>query len=205
MELKDIIKAVEEKELGADVIGAIKALDKSAEVERLTKDLEAEQGKSASILEDKKKFKERAELSEKKLKEIETSKLPEEERHAKELQELNERLESERAEREKQAEEFARTQREAKLADITGSVHWASGTPHETAKLIVSNAFKDLDLSDSSKVEEVLKSVKETHKSFIAAETPAGAGGKGTDEKDTGGSVEASSFKSLMDETWGGK
>ena len=204
MELKDIIKAVEEKELGADVISAIKALDNSAEVTRLKSELEAEQGKSAGILDDKKKYKERAETAELKLKDIEKAKLPEDERHKHELQELREKLDAEKAERENQAKEFAKTQREAQLADLTSSVKWADGTPHHTAKLIVSNAMMDVDLSDKDKVADVLKQVKETHKSFIAAEAPAGAGAKGS-SGGGGGNDKTSSIADNQKAIWGGK
>ena len=55
MELKDIIKALEGKEIDAATIKAIKSLDQSAEVESLKSDLESERGKSAGILADKKK------------------------------------------------------------------------------------------------------------------------------------------------------
>ena len=180
MELKDIIAKLEEKEIDSGIVDAVKNLDQTAEVERLKGELESEQGKTAGILADKKKFKERAEEAEKKIAEAEKAKLPEDERHKQELQELKDKLDAEKAEREKQAEEFAQTQRTAKLADITGSVKWASSTPHDTAKLIIKNALADVDdLSDQSKVDEILNAVKESHKSFIAADAASGSGGKG--------------------------
>lgn len=205
MKLEDIIKAVEEKELGADIISAIKALDTSEEVTRLSKELEAEQGKSSGILDDKKKYKERAENAESKLKEIEKAKLPEDERHKQEMQELKDKLEAEKVERENQAQEFAKTQREAQLADLTSSVKWADGTPHPTAKLIISNAMADVDLSDQDKVNEALNAVKESHKSFIAAEAPGGSGAKGGSSSGGGGNDGASSIADNQNAIWGSK
>ena len=203
MELNQIIEKLEESDVGAAVVDAVKALDNSGEIERLKGELEAEQGKNAGILSDKKKYKERAEKAEAEIKKIADSKLPEEERHAKELKELTEKLEAEKAEREKQQAEFAETQRNAKLLDITGSVKWADGIPHDTAKLVISNAMKDVDLSDKAKVDEVLTTVKETHKSFIAAEAPGGTGGKGGG---SGGgrdnSDKPASMKDIVAEAW---
>lgn len=184
MELDKILEAAKEAGLNASVLDAIKGLDKSADVERLTKELDAEKGKAAGILEDKKKYKERAEKAEGDLKKIADEKLPEDERHKKELQELKERLESEKADRERQAAEFAKTQREAKIADLTGSVKWADGVPHGTSKLIVQNALAEIeDLSDKSKVEDALKNLKESHKSLIAADAPSGTGGKNVEDR----------------------
>lgn len=181
MELEEIMAKLKEKEIDSTLISAIKALDNSSEIERLKGELESEQGKSAGILDDKKKYKERAEKAEKKLLDIEKEKLPADERHKQELEELRTQLESEKADREKDKAEFAKAQREARLADITGSVNWSSDTPHDTAKLIISNALNDVDLSDSNKVNEVLTAVKETHKPFLAAAAPGGSGGRKAD------------------------
>ncbi len=187
MELKDIIAKLKEKEIDASIIDAINGLDKSAEVERLKGELEAEQGKSAGILDGKKKYKEKVEGLEKKLQDIEKEKLPENERHKQELAELRAMLDEEKAEREKEKVEFAHTQREARLIDITGSINWSPDTPHDTAKLIVSNAMKEVDLSDSARVDEIVATVKETHKPFLTAAAPGGSGGRspaGVDGRD---------------------
>ncbi len=202
MTIEEIIKAAKEKELDSGIIDAIKALDQTADVERLKGELESEQGKAKGILEDKKKFKERAEKAEADLKKIEHDKLPEDEKRTKELNELKEQLESEKAEREKQAQQFAQTQREAKLSDLTGQIKWADGVPHDTAKLIIKTAMTEIeDLSDKSKIEETLKAVKESHKSFIAADAPGGTGGKSGGEQGTGEQKEYS-LASATAEAW---
>lgn len=207
MEIGKIVEALKGKEVDDTIIDAIKALDTSAEVERLTKELEAEQGKGSGILADKKKYKERAEQAETKLKDIEDAKLPEADRQAKQLKEMQDKLDAAQAERESDKAEFARVQREAALSDLTASVKWAEGTPASTAKLIVKNAFNDVDdLTDKTKVDDVLKVVKENHKSFIAAESPGGTGGKGgTGGNSGGGTDKASSIAANQASIWGDK
>lgn len=207
MNLKDIKAKLEEAGVDAGVITAVESLDTSAEVERLSGELDAEKGKNAGILADKKKYKDRADEYELTMKKAEQAKLPEDERHAAELKELKEKIEAGNAEREADKAAFAKSQRDAKIADLTGSVHWAAGTPHDTAKLIISQALSTLDdLSDQVKVDEVLNSVKETHKSFIAAEAPGGSGSKGgTGGKDNGGGGEASNIADNQKAIWGDK
>lgn len=207
MKLTDITAKLKDAGVDAGVITAVEALDNSAEVERLNGELDAEKGKNAGILADKKKYKERAETAEKTLSDAEVAKLPEKERIEAEKQALRDQLDAAKAEREADAAKFAKTQREAKIADVTGSVRWAEGTPHDTAKLIMSNALATVeDLSDQAKVDEVLKSVKETHKSFIAAEAPGGSGGKGGNGGNgNGGGDEASSIADNQKAVWGDK
>ena len=206
MELKDILKAAEDGGLDSAVISAIKGLDNTAEVERLKSELQAEQGKASGILEDKKKYKERAEKAEGDLKKIANDKLPEDEKHQKALEELKQQLESEKAEREKQAQEFAQTQREAKTSDLTSSVKWADGVPHDTAKLIIKNALAGVeDLSDASKVEEALKAVKESHKSLIAADAASGTGSKSSGEGSSNNDSKAPSIADNQKAIWGDK
>lgn len=207
MKLEEIIKLLKEAGVEAGVITAIKSLDNSAEVERLTKEVEAERGKSAGILEDKKKYKERAEKAEGEVKKIADEKLPEDERTQKEITELKDKLERQEAERKADADLFARTQREAKVAELTNSIKWAESTPFSTAKLIVSNALTDFDdLSDEAKIGDALKNVVESHKSFIAANAPSGTGGKtdGKGDSGSGGSNE-SSIADNQKEIWGDK
>lgn len=206
MELDKIIEALKGKEVDQGVIDAVKGLDQSAEVERLKGELESEQGKGAGILADKKKFKERAEKAEGDLKAIADAKLPEDERHANALKELNDKIAAGETERANDKAEFAKVQREAKLSDITASVKWADGTPSGTAKLIISSAMTDIDLADQTKVDEALKAVKESHKSFIAAEAPGGTGGKGNEGAGSGGGGnEGSSIADNQKEIWAGK
>lgn len=208
MEIGKIKDALKEGGVEQSVIDAVLKLDQSAEVERLKGELEAEQGKGSGILADKKKYKERAEQAESKLKEIEDAKLPEAERQQKALQEMQEKLDAEKADREKQAADFAQAKREAALSDLTASVKWAEGTPTNTAKLIVKNAFDGVDdLTDKTKVDDVLKVVKESHKSFIAAEAPGGTGGKGGKggNNNVGGANDASSIADNQKAIWGEK
>ena len=179
MELEKIIESLESKEVGSDVINAVKALDQSGEVARLKGELDDLNGVKTGILADKKRYKSERDEARARLKKIEDEKLPENERYEKQIAEMQKQLEDERLEREQQKSDFAKQQREAKLADLTASVKWAQGTPHETAKLIVSNAMTGIeDLSDSSKVDEVLKSLTESHASFIEAKAPSGTGDK---------------------------
>lgn len=206
MDKKAIIEALKKLEVDGGIISAIEALDNSAEIERLKGELESEQGKGAGILADKKKFKERAEAAESALKDIETAKLPEAERTAKQLQEMQDKLDAEKAERESDRAEYARVKRESELSDIASSIKWADGTPSSTSKLIISNALMDVqDLADKSKVGEILATVKETHKSFIAADAPSGSGSKGSG--DVGGSNKSmpSSIASNQAAIWGDK
>jgi hypothetical protein len=196
-------KALKDAGVEQSVIDAAAGADLSAENEKLQADLKAEQGKSAGILEDKKTFKARAEKAEQDLKKIADEKLPEQERSQKKLKELEEQLETEKKARVEQESNFKLQQREAVLADLTGSIKWASGVPHDTAKLIVKTAMGSLeDLSDKVKVDGVIKALRDSHKSFIAADAPGGTGGKGGggDEKNTGD--KASTMEELVAGAW---
>lgn len=207
MTMEEIIKAMEDKDLGKSVISAVKGLDTTAEVDRLKGELEGEQGKNSGILADKKKFKERAETAEGKLNDLEKDKLPAEERHERELKEMRDKLDAEKVAREKQDADYKLQQRESTLADLTGSIKWAEGTPHETAKLVIKNALANIDdLSDKSKVDEILTGVKDTHKSFIAAEAPTGTGGKPSGGGGGGGDDDKpATMQDLVDDAWAGK
>lgn len=204
MTIDEIKAALKEKDVDGVVITAIDALDQSGELTRLKSELESEQGKNAGILADKKKFKERAETAEASLKKIEDDKLPADERHAKQLQDMQDKLDGEKAEREKQSADFKATQRDVALSDITGSIKWASGTPQDTAKLVIKNALSGVeDLSDKSKVDEILSSIKETHKTFIAADAPGGTGGKQMGgEKGSGTGDKPATMQELVDDAW---
>lgn len=206
MKLTDILAKLKEADVDQATLDAISALDNSAE-------LEAEKGKNAGILADKKKYQDRAKEAEKRaedaeatLKKIEDDKLPEAERFAKEKQALEDKLAAEKAEREADKAKFAQVQREAAESDIAGSIHWTEGTPQGTAKMIIKNALAEVeDLSDKEAVDKVLNSVKDTHKSFIAAEAPAGTGDKGG----TGGKIidgdESSTIAGNQEAVWAGK
>lgn len=203
MEMNEIVEALGGKDVDVGVIAAIEELASSAEVERLLKELSDEQGKTAGILADKKKFKDRAEKAEAGIKTIEDGKLPAEERHARELKDMQDRLEQERADREAQASDFAKTQRDAGLADITGSIKWADGTPHSTAKLIIRSALIDVeDLSDKTKVDEILNTVKESHKTFIAASAPGGSGSKAKGGGGGGSDDKPATMQDLVTDAW---
>lgn len=204
MELSKIIEALKDKEIGADIISAVKELDKSDDVARLTKELESEKGKAASILEDKRKFKERAEESEKKLKEIEDAKLPEAERVQKQLEELRAEREAAKAELVAERERVAAKERDNEILKLAGTIKWVKDTPSETSNLIVKNRLADVDLTDKAKVEEILNGIKETHKAFISADAPGGTGGKSGD----GVPKQETANPSIIDnqkEIWGGK
>ena len=207
MELDKIIEAVKDKELDSDVIDAIKALDQTGTVERLTKELESEQGKSKGILDDKRKYKDRAELAEKTLKEQEDSKLPADELHKKQLQELEDKYAEEKRLRVEDAEKVSAQTRENDLLKLTGSIKWAKSVPQGTAALLVKNAFNGIDdLKDASKVSEVVKSLTESHASFISADAPSGSGGKEGGDGGNGGSEnKAPSIAANQQAIWGNK
>lgn len=207
MELDKIIEAAKGKELGSDVIDAIKKLDRSGDVERLESELESERGKNAAILADKKKYKEERDALKATIDKIETDKLPEDEKRQKEIQDLQTKLEEAQKQRDADAAKFAQTQRENKLLELTGKINWSKETPASTRNLIIKNALAEIeDLSDESKVEDVLKSVTESHKSFIVADAAGGSGSKAGGEG--GGGEAKSSGNLILDEVnaaWGKK
>jgi hypothetical protein len=201
MELDKIIEALTEKEIATEVIDAVKSLNGSDAVEKLTKDLEAERGKAAGIVEDKKKFKTRAEAAEKELKELQGSKLTVEERTQNQIDELNRRLEEADKAKIEQENQFRVKEREAALADIAGSIKWSESIPHDTAKLIISNGFSDIeDLGDKVLVERKVKELTESHKAFINAESPAGLGSRS--DGAPGDEGKAATMQDLMAEQW---
>lgn len=207
MNLEDILAELGKLEASASIIDAVKALDVSDDVTRLKGELESEQGKHSGILADKKKFKDRMEKAESDLKKIETDKLPADERHERELKELQDKLSEEQTAREEQDVSFKAQQRDAKLVDLTGSIKWADGTPSSTAKLVIKNALTDVqDLSDEKAVDAILAGIKETHKSFIAADAPGGTGSKQTGGDKGGGNDDApATMQDLVDDAWAGK
>ena len=202
MKLNEIIKALEEKEIEGDVITAIKDLDQGEQVSKLTKELEAEKGKHSGILEDKKKFKERAEQAEKSLKEQEDSKLSVEERTQNQIDELNQKLADAEDAKVKQENDFKAAQRETALADITSSVKWSASIPHDTARLIVREAFKGVDDLGKENVAATVKELTETHKAFISAEAPGGTGGKSGSKGGPPGDDTVLSHKEIQSDIW---
>ena len=177
MELDKIIDAAKEKELGSDVIAAIKALDNSGEIERLTKELDSEKGKAKGILEDKKRYKAERDEHKTALNKIETDKLPTEEQHAKALKDMQDKIDKSELDRKADADNFAKVRRDASVSDLTGSINWTKSTPADTRKLIVKNALSGIeDLSDKAKVAEVMKSLTESHAGFISADAASGTG-----------------------------
>jgi hypothetical protein len=206
MKLEEVKKILTDAEVDSAVIDAVIATDDTPEIDALKKDLDAEKGKTAGILDDKKKFKERAETAESKLKEIEDGKLSEDERTAKRIKELEEKLESEKADRVRQEQEIALKERDAQLSSIVASVKWADGVPTETAKLIVEKAFKDVeDLADADKVKAVTATMTEAHKSFITAGAPKGKGTKAESGEGGESDDEPATMKELVEEAWEGK
>jgi len=202
MEIEEIIKAVEGKDIGSDVIAAIKGLDQSGEVERLKKELGDEQGKSKGILADKKRYKEERDAHKAAIDKIENDKLPTEEQHAKAMQELQDKLTQSETDRKADADKTALATREAKLAKLTGSVKWANGVPQESASLIVKSAMANIDdLGDESKVGEALKTLTESHKSLIEAKAPAGSGGN-PGGGGGGGGEETHTLGSAVESAW---
>jgi len=207
MELDKIIEALKEKDIDGAVITAIKGLDQTGEIERLQGELSAEQGKSKGILGDKKKYQDRAEAAEKTLQEQADSKLPAEELHKKQLQELEEKYAEEKRLRGEDAEKVSAQARENELLKLTGTIKWAKSVPQGTAALLVKNAFNGVDdLSDESKVSEVVKSLTESHASFISADAPGGTGGKAGGTGGAGGSEDkAPSIAANQQAIWGSK
>ena len=203
MELTDIIKAAKEKELGADIIAGIEALDQSGEVERLKGELTAEQGKSGGILEDKKRYKAERDAHKAALDAIETDKLPAEEKHEKAMKELQAKLDKQQANSDKREADYAKAQRDSTVSDLTGSIKWSDGVPQGTAKLAVQAALAGIDdLSDKTKVDAALKAVTESHKSMIAAAAPAGSGDKPDGGGGGGGDKTKFTLKDSVDEAW---
>ena len=207
MEIEEIIKALEGKEIGADVVSAVKGLDQSGEVERLKQAVTDAEGKASGILADKKRYKEERDAHKTALDKIETDKLPTEEQHAKAMKELQDQLEQSQADRAADAEKTAKTERDSAITDLTGSIQWGKNMPRDSAKLLVKNALTGVDdLSDKTKVGDALKALTDAHKPFIDAEVPAGTGGSGSGGGGGGaGGNEPSSMKGIMEEVWSKK
>ena len=209
MNMKELLKKLEEAGATEDLLKKVAELDNSEKIAELEAQIESEQGKSASLLADKRKFKERAETAEDELKKIELEKLPEEERRQKELSDLNEKLETERQERAQEKAEFERVQRDGQLLEIAGTIKWADGVPSSTSKMIVTTALKDVeDLSDEKAVKDVLATVTESHKALIQANAAAGTGGTGGSggaDDDLGGGEKEGTILGNQQATWGDK
>ena len=179
MKLEDIKAKLKEAGVDDSTISAVEGLDNSADVERLKGELEAEQGKAKGILEDKKRYKAERDTAKASLDKIETDKLPEADKHAKALKDMQERLDKQVADGLQRDADLAKAARSAKLSDFTGQIDWVPDAK-KSAKLIIRDAFAEIDdLSDQAKIDEVLNGVRESNKPFITAQVPAGSGGKG--------------------------
>ena len=191
MELDKIIDALKDKDIDGAVITAIKALDNSGDVERLTAELKAEQGKASGILEDKKRYKTERDAHKSALDKIETDKLPDADKHQKQLDDMQKKIDDGEALRVQNDAKFAKTQRDNTELGITAKIKWGANVPQDTAALLVKNALAGVeDLSDDSKVSGVIKSLTESHASFISADAPSGSGGGGDGGDGGGGSKE---------------
>ena len=129
MDIGKIKEALEESGVKTAVVTAVEALDQSGEVKRLEGELKAKTGEAAGILDDKKKFKDRAEKAEKELEKIEHDKLPDDEKRQKVLDAMQKRLDEADASRTEQETKFLAKERENKLLELTGSIKWAKDTP----------------------------------------------------------------------------
>jgi hypothetical protein len=204
MELDKIIEAAEGKELGSDVIAAIKALDTSGDVSRLEGELKAEQAKSNSILEDKKRYKTERDAHKTALDQIETDKLPTEDQHKKALETMQAQLDEGKRLREEQQSGFDAKNRENTLLKINSGIDWdLKKCPAKTAQLLTNSAFTGIDDFTDDKVSEVVKTLTESHPHFITASAPSGTGGQPSGGGGGGGSDnKSSSMKEIMADVW---
>ena len=202
MDTEKIIAALEGKEIDGAVITAIKALDQSGTVTRLEGELLAEQGKAKGILSDKKKYQERAEKT---IQEQADSKLPAEELHLKQLQELKDQLAEGTRKQEEQLSGFNAKNRENAILKINSGIKWdLNKCPAGTAQLLTTNAFAGIDDLTDDKVSEVVKSLTEQHSHFISAAAPSGSGDKGNGGGGAGSSSnEVHTLASGTNAAWG--
>lgn len=175
MELKDILEKLKGKEVDSAVIDAVKALDQSSEIEKLSGELTAEKGKNAGILEDKRKFKERAETAEGELKKIGDSKLTDEERTKKLADETNEKLAELQAKLDQKDQDYIAEKRELGIAGIAAKLKTVGGVDPSIVNMMLKAQLKDIDLTDESKVAEITSKLKETNKALFAADVPKGS------------------------------
>lgn len=159
------------------------ALDKlkaaESKVETLEGELKAEQGKSAQILADKRKFKEERDTLAAEAEKVKLEGMTAEERVKAEI-EAKDKLAAElQAKLEETQTGYAKEKREARLANIAAGLKAASGIDAKTINTLVKANLSGVeDLSDESKVTEAINSLKESNKGLFAADVPSGSGGK---------------------------
>lgn len=205
MNIEEIEKALKEAGVDAGVITAVKGLDNSAEVERLTGELKAEQGKSAKFLTDKKELKEKLAEAEKEREEIKNSSLTGDEKRQKEIEEARKAVEELKKQIEDKDKAVAAEKREAEILKLASGLKGADGVAASTLNTLVKTQLADVeDLSDSDAVTAKINDLMENNKGLFAADTTAGTG-ETHRSGDGGGADKESSIADNQKAIWGTK
>ena len=140
--------------------------------------LEAEMGKSAGILEGKKKAQAQAEALQAKIDALESKDLGEVETLKRDMERLQSKLELTESQKTELQTTYESEKRNHALNKVAGEFNWMDTVPKDMQSLIVSNALEGIDLGNEVLVADKIKSIRETYAGQLASDAPSGAGSR---------------------------
>lgn len=167
-------------EVTEEVISALESGDGGTEarLKALEAKLEAEAGKAAGILADKKKAQEKAEALQAKIEELEGKDLGEVERMKLEMERMQSRLEKAEADKTEIESTYQTEKRNASIQKIAGQFKWLDSVPESLRLQAVERELGDTDLGNEVLVADKVKTITEQYSGLLAADVPGGAGAK---------------------------
>ena len=184
----EVKKQLEDAGVAAEVIAGMIATEaEAAKVAKLTADLEAANGKSGGILEDKKKF-------QKKVEELEAANRLLAEKDLGDVEKLNIELERMKSKAEKAESDltdakggYAKEKRNAAESKIGAGMKWLDTVPADVRDMVIRQELGDIeDLGNSVLVDAKIKAVSEKYAGMLAADAPSGGGSKAGSASDGG-------------------
>ena len=176
----EVKKQLEDAGVAAEVIAGMIATEaEAAKVAKLTADLEAANGKSGGILEDKKKF-------QKKVEELEVANRLLAEKDLGDVEKLNIELERMKSKAEKAEADlteakggYAKEKRNAAEGRIGAGMKWLDTVPADVRDMVIRQELGDIeDLGNQVLVDAKIKAVSEKYAGMLAADAPSGGGSK---------------------------
>ena len=141
-------------------------------------ELEAERGKSAGILADKKKEQQRVADVEKRLEEIESKDLGELEKVQRDLERANSMIDKLKEENTQVKTEFETTQKQNSINEIGKKFKWLDTVPEGARQTILEKELGDIDLGNEVLVADKIKTITESYSGLLQANVPDGTGAK---------------------------
>lgn len=148
--------------------------DLQAEVMQLRQQLQAEQGKAAGILAEKKKAQERLTAVESEIARLKQSGMSDTEKLQADLKAAQDALLDREDKIKKLQADATNAERRHQVDAIAASYQFKKDLPEGAGRLFVERAFDKVDLNDENAVKATRILFQEQHKGVLVAETPSG-------------------------------